>query len=179
MKSSEAGARAVEAVMNGTQDKAPILSAAPLADPVADRLWHRMLMGLVRFRAWLLGGVYTAGALVVVLGDDNSLLLVKQPYREGWGLPGGSMKRGEQSSAAVRREMLEETGIEIEVTQPYEVYVQPGRRHIDHLFFVTTSKQTPTPRVRYEISETSWHPIDNLPVLQREAYEALRRLMDH
>jgi 8-oxo-dGTP diphosphatase len=150
-----------------------------LDDPVNDRIWHRLLMAAVRFRAWLLGGVYTAGAVAVLLSEDGAFLLVKPWYRTGWGLPGGFMKHGEQAVDAVRRELLEETGIKIDVEHAHQVYVQPGRRHIDHLFVIRVDSQTTaTPQVRGEIAEASWHQATDLPPLQREAFEALRRLRD-
>jgi 8-oxo-dGTP diphosphatase len=136
-----------------------------------------MLMMLVRFRAWLLGAVYTAGAAALVIRDDGSLLLVKPWYRRGWGLPGGFMKHEEQPADALRRELLEETGIVVDVDRTHDVYVQKGRRHIDHLFVVRVkSDQGARPQVRGEITEVSWYQLSDLPPLQREAHEALRRV---
>jgi 8-oxo-dGTP diphosphatase len=155
------------------------LVAENLAHPVADRIWHRALMALVRFRAWLLGSVYTSGSLAVVLRDDGSLLFVKPWYRQGWGLPGGTMKHGEQSIDTLRRELVEETGLVVEIDRIHEVYVQKKRRHIDHLFVVRVgSNQTPAPRKRGEISDIAWRFPDNLPPLQREAHEALLRVSE-
>jgi ADP-ribose pyrophosphatase YjhB (NUDIX family) len=153
---------------------------AHLADPVGDGVWRRVLMILVRFGAWLKGSVYTAGALAVVLRDDGAVLLVKPRYRRGWGLPGGFMKRGEQSTDTVRRELREETGIAIDIDRMHEVYVQEKRRHIghiDHLFVVQVSSEHDlTPQARVEISAASWFLPNELPALQPEAHEALRRM---
>jgi ADP-ribose pyrophosphatase len=53
-------------------------------------------------------------ALMVALDDALNLLLVRQ-YRHGtdqnyWALPGGFIDRGEDTLAAAKRELLEETG---------------------------------------------------------------------
>jgi 8-oxo-dGTP diphosphatase len=134
-------------------------------------------MVMVRFRAWLLGGVYTAGSLAVVTSNQGRLLLVKPWYRQGWGLPGGMMKRGEQSEDAMRREMFEETGISVDPGDFCDAYVQQGRRHIDHLFVIRLDDE-PAPQWsrRGEIADTAWFRLDDLPPLQREAHEALRRI---
>jgi ADP-ribose pyrophosphatase YjhB (NUDIX family) len=151
---------------------------ADLVDPVADRIWHRLLMTAARFRAWLLGGVYTAGAAAVIVAGDDSLLLVKPWYRQGWGLPGGFMKYGEQAADTVRRELLEETGFAVDVTHAHEVYVQRGRRHIDHLFVVRVeSRFESAPKVRGEITAARWCHLDDLPPLQREAHYALQKAL--
>lgn len=141
-----------------------------------DGLLQRFLMTAVRFRSWLLGGVYTAGSLVVLIDADDRLLLVKPTYRAGWGFAGGTFKRKEQPEAAASREVLEEVGISITVQQPVAVYVQPGRRHIDHVYVVKLPGLVePTPR-RGEIRSAQWMRTDQLPPLQPEAREVLKRL---
>lgn len=136
-------------------------------------------MILVRFRAWLMGSVYTAGAIAAVFRNGDEVLLVKPRYRRGWGLPGGFLKHGEQASDTVRREMLEETGIAIDVDRAHEVYVQPGRRHLDHLFVLEVNDDTDVvSRASAEIAAAKWFHTSKLPELQREAHEALRRLRD-
>lgn len=56
-------------------------------------------------------------ACVVVLDGDGRVLLLRygpgQPMTGGWWLPGGMLDHGEDPWAAARREMREETGIEL------------------------------------------------------------------
>ena len=51
-----------------------------------------------------------------MLDDDNRILMVRQdhPERKVWMVPGGSIEEGESSAQAAVREVLEETGLEIE-----------------------------------------------------------------
>src|SRR4051794_36106255 len=119
---------------------------------------------MVRFRAWLLGSVYTSGAAAIVVREDGRVLLVKPTYRLGWGLAGGFLRRGEQPMDAVRRELTEEVGLALVPLEPVESYVQLGRRHIDHLFVaaVPVDQEASTQR-RFEIRDTGWFELDALP----------------
>jgi ADP-ribose pyrophosphatase YjhB (NUDIX family) len=53
---------------------------------------------------------------MIVLDDDGRVLLAQRgkPPRVGtWSLPGGAQHLGERAEAAARRELFEETGIEV------------------------------------------------------------------
>jgi 8-oxo-dGTP diphosphatase len=54
----------------------------------------------------------------VALVEDGKVLLVKRgrdPGRGLWAVPGGKVRRGERMRDAARREMREETGLDVEV----------------------------------------------------------------
>jgi len=53
-----------------------------------------------------------------VVIDDDQVLLVRrahEPLKGEWSLPGGLVELGERLTAAVRREILEETGLRVRV----------------------------------------------------------------
>lgn len=56
--------------------------------------------------------IVTAGGLVE--NDEGKILMVKHPVR-GWEVPGGQVEVGETLTEAFKREIKEETGIDIEV----------------------------------------------------------------
>ena len=61
-------------------------------------------------------GPFTIGVSGVVIHDDK-VLLVKLTYgHRGWILPGGYVRTKETTGEAVRREVLEETGLVVEPT---------------------------------------------------------------
>lgn len=59
----------------------------------------------------------TAGA--VVCDERGRVLLLHHVFRKGtgWGIPGGFLARGEQPDEALRRELLEETGLGLEAVE--------------------------------------------------------------
>ncbi len=64
-------------------------------------------------------------AVGAVIVRDGRVLLAqrgKAPSRGLWSLPGGAVEVGERVREAVRREVREECGIEIEVTDVHEVF---------------------------------------------------------
>lgn len=78
---------------------------------------------------------YTVGA-VCVLDHGGALLVLRQPHRVGWSLPGGLLDRGEGAAAGVERELREETGLLVRVGPPLTVLVEPGPRRVDVVFRV-------------------------------------------
>jgi 8-oxo-dGTP diphosphatase len=59
-----------------------------------------------------------------VILDGNRVLLVRrgqEPMKGEWSIPGGALELGEALEAAVRREVLEETGLEVETVAMVEV----------------------------------------------------------
>ncbi|HET6693311.1 MAG TPA: NUDIX domain-containing protein, partial [Pedococcus sp.] len=59
------------------------------------RLWRRWIVRLV-------APSFTVGAACVIERDDGSILLVRLVYRNGWGLPGGLIKRNEDVASCAR-----------------------------------------------------------------------------
>jgi 8-oxo-dGTP diphosphatase len=51
----------------------------------------------------------------LVTDDEGKILLVNSPWR-GWEYPGGLIEPGESFEAALKREVREESGVEIEIT---------------------------------------------------------------
>gem|GEM_PF-1482977 len=79
-------------------------------------------------------GGSTGGPRVPCVGalvhdDDGRLLVVRRRHEPGaglWSVPGGRVEAGEDDLAAVRREVLEETGLHVTVGLLVGTVVRPG-----------------------------------------------------
>jgi phosphoheptose isomerase len=69
-------------------------------------------------------------AAVIVRDREGRILLERRADCGLWGVPGGRIEPGESVAAAARREILEETGLEIRVTHLVGVYSGPEDRII-------------------------------------------------
>jgi 8-oxo-dGTP diphosphatase len=61
---------------------------------------------------------FLVGVTVVVFNDRQEVLLFEHTYRSpiAWGLPSGWLKRGEDPTRAIAREVFEESRLEVQVT---------------------------------------------------------------
>ena len=57
--------------------------------------------------------VATVGALIREKEGERCLMIRTHKWRHRWGIPGGKIQRGETCEEALRREVLEETGLEL------------------------------------------------------------------
>jgi ADP-ribose pyrophosphatase YjhB (NUDIX family) len=97
----------------------------------------------------------------VVLGPRGVLLTLRAELF-GWELPGGAAMRGETSAEAARREVLEETGVEVEVERLVATYERTGFR--PHVAFIHRCRYVSgEARPSSETPEVRWFALDALP----------------
>ena len=103
--------------------------------------------------------VFVAG---VIFNQDNKILLVKATYQRfhPWGLPGGSLEYGESPEEAVKREVWEETGLNVDIKSFLLVKTwSPDRVGMYYLCEITSGEIHPTD----EVSEAGYFSLDDLP----------------
>ncbi|MCX4528081.1 MULTISPECIES: NUDIX hydrolase [unclassified Streptomyces] len=83
-----------------------------------------MSTGSPQVKSTPLHSVSVAGAVV---REDGRLLAIRRADNGTWELPGGVLELTESPEAGVRREVLEETGIEVEVDELTGVYKNTAR----------------------------------------------------
>jgi len=133
-------------------------------------------------RRWVVRAVapsYTVGAACVIERDDGSVLLVRLVYRDGWGLPGGLIKRREPIADCARREVREEVGVDVELTSEPAVVVDGRAQRVDVVFRARLAAGADPDGARpssAEIREVRWFTAGELPTLQHEAVTALGAL---
>jgi 8-oxo-dGTP diphosphatase len=142
-------------------------------------VWRRMPSLVRRWIVRTAAPSFTVGAACMVEREDGSILLVRLVYREGWGLPGGLLKRGEAIEACARREVAEEIGLAVELTNAPAVVVDSRPQRVDVVFRARpTADADPDaahPR-SVEIREVRWFAPADLPPLQHETVTALSAL---
>jgi len=77
----------------------------------------------------------------IIVINGRILLIYRKNAPVGWALPGGFVEYGETVEQAVRREMQEETGLELEGLKQFRVYSDPGRDPRGHCVSVVFSAQ--------------------------------------
>jgi ADP-ribose pyrophosphatase len=137
--------------------------------------WNMAIRSLHSASVRLLRGV-TLGVRGLVTGPEG-VLLVRHGYRPGWYLPGGAVDPGESAEEAVRREVLEETGIAfLAAPRLVGLYFNAGMANRDHVaLFVVEEGQWRRERPFVpgaEIREARFFPAHALPA---EATDATRR----
>lgn len=132
-----------------------------------------------------LSPTYTAGSIVVIERGDGAILLIRQTYRNGWGLPGGLLQKGESPAEAAVREVREEVGLEIELDGPARLVMDLVPRRLDFVFRATDGADrigralgdgdqvVPTSP---ELRDARWFQRGELPRLQFETRTALDAL---
>jgi ADP-ribose pyrophosphatase YjhB (NUDIX family) len=113
---------------------------------------------------WLFSDHFVVGVTGVVLNARDEVLLAHHVYRSGitWGLLGGGVKHREGFERAMHREILEETGLSVQVDDLLQVDLNEDHPLIN-LYFCCTVEGTPQPRVNEELFEAGFYSLDNLP----------------
>lgn len=77
---------------------------------------------------------FTIGAFGIIFDERKRVLLVHRRDYDLWNLPGGTAEDFESPSNTVRREVKEETGLEVEVSKLLGVYNKIDRNDIGFSF---------------------------------------------
>jgi ADP-ribose pyrophosphatase YjhB (NUDIX family) len=100
--------------------------------------------------------------------QDGRILLVhrlRAPERGCWNLPGGKVDRGECAADAVRREVAEETGVDIAVGGLLCVsqLIEPGHHWVSPVYRARIVSGSPANREPAKHADVRWWPLDALP----------------
>jgi 8-oxo-dGTP diphosphatase len=102
---------------------------------------------------------------LVELSGDRLVLIKRNNEPIGWALPGGFVDEGEPLHAACVREVHEETGLDVDLTEQFFTYSDPARdprKHTISTVFIGWAQGDP--RGGDDASEARAFPIDQLPM---------------
>lgn len=121
----------------------------------------------------------TVNAIVI---KDNQILLGKRGMFNGkpipefgkWGLLGGYLDRDENLVQAIKREVMEESGWEIDDVVFFRINDNPNRpkddtQNVDMIFIAKALKQISTSDE--EVSKLQWFNLDKLPPSEEIAFD--------
>jgi ADP-ribose pyrophosphatase YjhB (NUDIX family) len=128
------------------------------------KLWKASPRGL-RWRAVAaMNDSFVVGVTGIVWNARDELLLAHHIYRDeiAWGPPGGVIRRGESLEEALHREIMEETGLSIQVGHLVQVTLDQRWPNLT-CHFICTVEGTPQPQANSELFEAGFYPLDALP----------------
>jgi 8-oxo-dGTP diphosphatase len=96
---------------------------------------------------------------------NGGIVLVRRKHPPpGWALPGGFVEAGESAAAAARRELREETGLDVELLELFHVYADPARDpRGPTLSVVFIGRASGSPLGADDAAEARVFPLDALP----------------
>jgi 8-oxo-dGTP diphosphatase len=107
----------------------------------------------------------TLGVFAAISDDDGRILCVRMNYgTRGWTTPGGRVEPKESPLDALRREVLEESGLDVEAGELVGVYSKPYKDDVVLFFRASVVGRNPW-QPNDEISEMGYFGRNELPRL--------------
>lgn len=105
----------------------------------------------------------------MLLIEDGKILLIKrgrEPFKGQWAIPGGRIEENESAEQCLKREMKEETGLDVEPVRLTGIYSDPERdprKVIAAAFLVRRTGGQP--KAGDDAAGLKWFDIGDLPQL--------------
>jgi ADP-ribose pyrophosphatase YjhB (NUDIX family) len=150
-------------------------------------LEERLLYQQVRPACPACGFIHFRDPKVAVIGLvtwDECILLIRrdvEPMKGKWALPGGYMDAGEMPMDALARELLEEVGLEVEISRLLEIFPMAGPGVVNSGIVlaygaVMVGDEAPPLYCDDDVCEAAWFRVDEIPA--DLAFESTLKLLD-
>lgn len=141
-------------------------------------IWRRLPKRVRRWGVLLTETRFTVTTGAVILDEAGRVLLLQHHFRpgSGWGIPGGFMQAGEQPEAALRRELREELGVEVEHIELAFARALERYQQIEIIFRCQVRGALQLRAV--EVARATWFTLDALPeTLSQDQRQLLKRAL--
>jgi len=127
------------------------------------RVWRKLPARMRRWTMRLAHTRFTVTAGAVIFNDKREVLLLKHRLRggSGWGVPGGFREHGEQPIDALRRELREEIGLEVDDVEIFAARSFKKPKQVEVLFRARANAEVKTQTI--EVERAEWFALDSLP----------------
>lgn len=114
---------------------------------------------------------FTVSVAAIITNERREILLLNHVLRpfSSWGIPGGFIEANEQPEPAVRREIREETGLELENVEL--IRIRTINRHIEILFRAEGIGKAEVKSL--EITAAEWFALDEIPKEMSDVQKSL------
>lgn len=127
---------------------------------------------------WFIFRLKTFGVKCVIK-FENEILMVKHTYgeKDNWMFPGGRIRRKETAEQAVKREIFEEIGIQINNLKKVGEYSSAKEFKKDTIIVFQAKSDTKDIQIdNKEIKEARWFKLDDLPKISEYSKKILTML---
>ena len=105
--------------------------------------------------------MFTVGVNGLIFDNQKRVLLVLRNDMDAWCLPGGGLEQGESLTEAVKREVIEETGLVVEIKKLIGVYTKQDKNDI--VFSFLCEVVNGELKIGEESKELKWFSVSGLP----------------
>ncbi|HVF50143.1 MAG TPA: NUDIX domain-containing protein [Pyrinomonadaceae bacterium] len=142
-------------------------------------VWRGAPKSARRWSVWLTQPRFTVTVGAVVRDERGRVLLFNHVFRKGsgWGIPGGFIGKGENPEDALRRELCEEAGLQLD-----EIEIAFSRTHRRpqqvEIIYRCRARADGARGQSIEIESTGWFELDKLPPeLARDQHRIIQRAL--
>lgn len=146
----------------------------------AETIWRHAPVVVRRWSMRLTHARFTVTAAGIVVDSQGRVLLLKHRFRagSGWGIPGGFVEADEQPEAGLRRELLEEIGLELDSAELVKTRTFKKPRQIE-IIFHCRSRGAALPQ-SMEIRKAGWFSTAELPDgLPQDQRRLIKQVLNH